>query len=99
MMPGNTTESDVSKAKVAIAIERKVLEELDEFVRQRRFVNRSLAIESAVVEKLARLKRTRLIMALNAIDPAEEQAFAEEGLTSDLAAWPRYCGAKSAGLT
>jgi len=90
MMPGNTTESDVSKAKVAIAIERKVLEELDEFVRQRRFVNRSLAIESAVVEKLARLKRTRLIMALNAIDPAEEQAFAEEGLTSDLAAWPRY---------
>ncbi len=90
MMPGNTTESDVSKAKVAITIERKVLEELDEFVRQRRFVNRSLAIESAVVEKLARLKRTRLIMALNAIDPAEEQAFAEEGLTSDLAAWPRY---------
>lgn len=90
MMPGNTTESDVSKAKVAITIERKVLEELDEFVRQRRFVNRSLAIESAVVEKLTRLKRTRLIMALNAIDPAEEQAFAEEGLTSDLAAWPRY---------
>ncbi|MCO5174531.1 MAG: ribbon-helix-helix domain-containing protein [Trueperaceae bacterium] len=89
-MPGNTTESDVSKAKVAITIERKVLEELDEFVRQRRFVNRSLAIESAVVEKLTRLKRTRLIMALNAIDPAEEQAFAEEGLTSDLAAWPRY---------
>ncbi|MBX3140209.1 MAG: hypothetical protein KF875_05640 [Trueperaceae bacterium] len=89
-MPSNTTESDVSKAKVAITIERKVLEELDEFVRQRRFVNRSLAIESAVVEKLTRLKRTRLIMALNAIDPAEEQAFAEEGLTSDLAAWPRY---------
>lgn len=90
MMPGNTTERNVSKAKVAITIERRVLEELDEVVRQRRFSNRSLAIEAAVVEKLARLKRTRLITALDDIDPAEERAFAEEDLNSGLATWPRY---------
>ncbi len=43
-----------------------------------------------MVEKLARLKRTRLITALDDIDPAEERAFAEEDLNSGLATWPRY---------
>jgi len=40
-----------------------------------------------VVEKLARLKRTRLITALDDVDPG---AFAEEDLHTGLAMWPRY---------
>ena len=80
----------MTKAKVAITLERSVLDELDELVRRRQFDNRSQAIESAVVEKLERHKRTRLVAALNDPDPLEEKSFAEEGLRSELSIWPEY---------
>ncbi|MFO7543864.1 MAG: ribbon-helix-helix domain-containing protein [Trueperaceae bacterium] len=78
------------KAKIAITLDRAVLTELDELVAQRRFQNRSQAIEDAVVEKLERLARTRLATELDKLDPAEEKALAEEGLRSELKAWPEY---------
>ena len=89
-MPGNTTGFQMTKAKVAITLERSVLDELDELVRRRQFDNRSQAIETAVVEKLERHKRTRLVAALNDLDPLEEKALAEEGLHSELESWPAY---------
>ncbi|MFO7545968.1 MAG: ribbon-helix-helix domain-containing protein [Trueperaceae bacterium] len=78
------------KAKIAITLDRAVLTELDELIAQRRFQNRSQAIEDAVVEKLERLARTRLATELDKLDPAEEKALAEEGSRSELAAWPEY---------
>lgn len=78
------------KAKVAITIERSVLEEVDSLVARRQFLNRSQAIESAVIESLAKLKRTRLITALQAVDPDEEKAIAEEGLGLEADTWPEY---------
>jgi metal-responsive CopG/Arc/MetJ family transcriptional regulator len=78
------------KMKVAVTLEASLLHQVDALVHQHRFGNRSQAIEAAVAEQLARLKRTRLAEACSQIDPAEERALAEEGLGSDLSAWPEY---------
>ena len=88
-MSGHTILQNM-KAKVAITIERSVLEEVDRLVARRQFLNRSQAIESAVIESLAKLKRTRLVTALQAVDPDEEKAIAEEGLGSQTDTWPEY---------
>lgn len=89
-MAGNTILVGMTKAKIAITLERSVVEELDRLVARRDFRNRSQAIESAVIDALARMKRTRLISALDAIDPREEKALAEEGLRSEVRTWPEY---------
>lgn len=78
------------KTKVAITLEAALLDQVDALVHERRFANRSQAIEAAVQEQVARLKRTRLAEACGRLDPTEERALAEEGLGADLAAWPDY---------
>lgn len=86
----NTMTSEMAKTKVAITLESALLAELDELVSERHFPNRSQAIEAAVVEKLARLRQTRLLSALNDLDPLEEKALAEEGMGNELGSWPEY---------
>jgi len=78
------------KTKVAVTLEAKLVQQLDELVAERRYPNRSQAIETAIVEKLARTKHTRLARECAKLDPREEKALAEEGLASDLTAWPQY---------
>lgn len=78
------------KRKVAITLNSELLEELDELIAQRRFPNRSQAIEAALADKLARLARTRLAREAAKLDPAEEKALAEEGMGVELATWPEY---------
>ncbi len=78
------------KTKLAITVERDLLEELDELVAHRRFRNRSQAIEAALAEKLARMARTRLAREADKLDPETEKAFADEGLSADATAWPEY---------
>jgi Arc/MetJ-type ribon-helix-helix transcriptional regulator len=63
---------------------------VDALVRQRRFANRSQAVEMAVRSTLDRLQRTRLAEACNQLDPDEERALAEEGIAGELAEWPKY---------
>jgi Arc/MetJ-type ribon-helix-helix transcriptional regulator len=78
------------KRKVAVTLDSEILGELDELIAQRRFPNRSQAIEAAVAEKLERLARTRLAREAAKLDRDEEKAFAEEGMDSELASWPEY---------
>jgi metal-responsive CopG/Arc/MetJ family transcriptional regulator len=78
------------KAKIAVTLESGLLDQVDALVQQRRFANRSQAIESAVSDQLTRLKRTRLAEQCALLDPEEEHALAEEGLAADLAEWPEY---------
>lgn len=78
------------KTKVAITLDSELLEELDELIARRRFPNRSQAIEAALAEKLERLARTRLALEASKLDPAEEKAFAEEGMGAELESWPEY---------
>jgi metal-responsive CopG/Arc/MetJ family transcriptional regulator len=78
------------KTKVAITLDTELVQDLDDLVAQRRFANRSQAIEAALAEKLARLAKTRLAQECAKLDPAEERALAEEGLAGSAETWPDY---------
>ncbi len=78
------------KTKVAVTLDAALVGRLDTLVRQAQFPNRSQAIETALAEKLARLDRTRLARECARLDRRHERALAEEGIRSELAAWPDY---------
>jgi metal-responsive CopG/Arc/MetJ family transcriptional regulator len=76
--------------KVAISVEKQILERLDRLVQKKVFPSRSRAIQEAIEEKLARLERVRLAEECAKLDPAIEQTMAEEGLSEELRRWPEY---------
>jgi hypothetical protein len=55
-----------------------------------RFPNRSRLIESALIEKLERIERVRLARECMKLDPAEERAPADEGLSENAGESPTY---------
>lgn len=78
------------KTKVAITLDAGLLKELDGLVAQARYPNRRQAIEAALVEKLARVRRVRLAQECAKLDPREEKAIAEEGSGAARATWQQY---------
>ena len=76
--------------KVAITIDRDLLDCLDQLVKENKFPNRSRAVQEAIRDKLQRLKKGRLAREAAKLDPAFEQAMAEEGLSEDSKQWPEY---------
>ncbi len=80
----------MASTKVAVTIDTNLLAELDALVAKQVFPNRSKAIQSALQDKLARIRRTRLAAECAKLDPREEQALAEEGMALQLEAWPAY---------
>ena len=80
----------MGKAKIAITLDEQYIDQLDTFVSKHVFQNRSQAIQEAVKEKLARIRRTRLAKECAKLDPALEKAMADEGLNEDLSQWPEY---------
>jgi metal-responsive CopG/Arc/MetJ family transcriptional regulator len=80
----------MATAKIAITIETRLLEQLDRLVAERRFPNRSRAVQDAVREKLERIDRRRLARECAKLDPAFEQTLADERLAEDFAEWPEY---------
>ena len=87
---GMTYHHTMSKAKIAITVERTVVDGLDALVRAGRYSNRSRAFEAAALAELDRVRRTSLAKACSQLDPAEERAMAEEGLAGDTSNWPVY---------
>lgn len=80
----------MSTTKVAFTLDEKTLYRLDRLVKARVFPNRSRAIQEAVEEKLERLEQSRLARECAKLDPAFEQAMAEEGMSEELGQWPEY---------
>ena len=76
--------------KIAITMDRRLLAELDGLVAENMFANRSQAVQAAVQEKLDRMRRSRLARECARLDPAEEKALAEEGMSGELSQWPEY---------
>ena len=76
--------------KVAITIDEELLKQLDRLVAERRFPNRSQAIQEAVREKLAHLDRTRLAREAAKLDRRLEQKLADEGILGEAEEWPEY---------
>jgi Arc/MetJ-type ribon-helix-helix transcriptional regulator len=80
----------MARLKVAVTLDRAIVEEVDRLVAKREFANRSRAIEAALVEVLDRRGRSRLARECARLDPAEERGLAEEGLGHEGVAWPEY---------
>jgi metal-responsive CopG/Arc/MetJ family transcriptional regulator len=77
-------------AKVAITIEEDLLKRIDQLVDQKKFANRSRAIQEAVRDKLERLDRGRLARECAKLSKKSEQSLADEGLAEDLKEWPEF---------
>jgi metal-responsive CopG/Arc/MetJ family transcriptional regulator len=80
----------MTKMKIAITVNQELVDELDAMVADNRFPSRSQAIESAIGEKLERLRHTRLAHECAKLDVQEEKSIADEGLASELESWPAY---------
>jgi len=77
-------------AKVAITIDEQLLKRIDRLVAQRKFPNRSRAIQEAVRDKLDLLERGRLARECAKLNRSAEQRMADEGLAEDLGEWPEF---------
>ena len=75
--------------KIAITLYRRTVADLDRWVSEGRYPNRSRALQSAVDLLSEREKRIRLVRELAKIDPQEEKHLAEQGLGDR--AWREYC--------
>ncbi len=80
----------MAKTKIAITLDEKTLNEVDQLVRHRAFPNRSRIIGEAIQEKLARMSHNRLARECAKLDPDFEKSLAEERLGEELAEWPEY---------
>lgn len=80
----------MSRAKIAITIDRQLLSRLDQLVKERRFASRSRAVQEALQDTLDRLEKGRLARECAKLDPKAEQQLADEGLATDLEQWPEY---------
>jgi Arc/MetJ-type ribon-helix-helix transcriptional regulator len=70
--------------KIAVTLNQKTVADLDRWVREGRYPNRSRALQSAVDLLAEREKRNRLARELAKLDRAGEQRLAEEGLGASL---------------
>jgi metal-responsive CopG/Arc/MetJ family transcriptional regulator len=76
--------------KVVVAMEPKLLREVDRLVKAHVFSSRSQAMKVAIKEKLDRLNKKRLARECSKLNELEEQRLAEEGLVAELPQWPEY---------
>ncbi len=80
----------MSVAKIAISLDRSLVEEIDRMVRSGEVPSRSRAIQDAVQERLRRVSRDRLARECAKLDPAQEVHLAEEGMAFETDQWPQY---------
>lgn len=80
----------MATTKVAISIEKSLLNQIDDMVSKKVFPNRSKAIQEAVKEKLSRINKSRLAIECSKLDPKFEQALSDEGLSTEIEEWPEY---------
>jgi Arc/MetJ-type ribon-helix-helix transcriptional regulator len=66
--------------KIAVTLEKETVAELDRWVREGKYPNRSRALQSAVDLLAERDRRRRLARELAKLDRREEQRMADEGL-------------------
>jgi len=74
--------------KLAVSLDKRAVENLDRWVKEGKYPNRSRALQAAVDLLTEREKRTRLARELSKLDRKKEQRMAEEGLGD--ASWPTF---------
>jgi Arc/MetJ-type ribon-helix-helix transcriptional regulator len=73
----------MATVKIAVTLDQDVVARLDQLVEEKKFPNRSRAVQEAIRDKLERLQRSRLARECAKLDPAFEKALAQEGLAQD----------------
>lgn len=76
--------------KVAITLDEEILEEIDRLVKEKKYPNRSKAIQDAIKYRLEKWRKTRMVEEAQKFDPDEEKAMAEESLAAENESWPEY---------
>jgi Arc/MetJ-type ribon-helix-helix transcriptional regulator len=74
--------------KIAVTLDQRTVADLDRWVKEGKYPNRSRALQSAVNILSEREKRTRLGRELTKLDPQEEKQLAKEGVGDR--AWSAY---------
>lgn len=77
-------------AKIAISLDKNVLNEIDNLVRNKIYPSRSRAIQDAIREKIERLSKSQLARECAKLDAVEEENLAEEGMHVEAEEWPEY---------
>ena len=78
----------MAAAKLAITLDERLLREVDRWVADGEYPNRSKAIQDAIVRlHEARQRQHSLLAELAKLDPAEERALAEEVFDAETP-WP-----------
>ena len=77
-------------AKIAITIDSSLVKKIDRLVAKKVYPSRSKAIQEAVAEKIIKLDKYRLERECAKLNPEEEKALAEEGLSAEVELWPEY---------
>jgi metal-responsive CopG/Arc/MetJ family transcriptional regulator len=80
----------MSATKVVISMDKPLLQQLDRLVKSRSFRSRSHVVQEAVAEKISRMDRGALERECAKLDPESEQEMADEGLITEISAWPKY---------
>ena len=80
----------MATAKIAITLEKNIIQRLDLLVKSNFFPNRSKAIQEAVKEKLRTLEQSRLEVESLKLNKEFEQALSEEGFSLEVNEWPEY---------
>ncbi len=80
----------MSLAHLEIELDAELVRQLDAFVVASGFANRDEAIAHALQSQIQKRDRQLLARECEKLDPAAEQAFAEEGFAEDLKEWPTY---------
>lgn len=80
----------MNAAKIAISIDPSLLKRVDSLVSRKLFRSRSEVFQFAVFEQLVLLDEDALGRECAKLDPTEEQAFADSGLSTELTEWPTY---------
>lgn len=77
----------MAKAKIAITLEEDLVKEIDRWVSEGQYPNRSKAIQEILKGKITNWRRKRLVEEVSKLNPKEEQAMAEEAISSGNETW------------
>jgi len=80
----------MAASKIAITIDKSTLTRLDRLVKERKYPNRSRAIQEALEDKINKIEHNRLNEECAKLNPEEEKSFAEEGFGFEEEQWPEY---------
>ncbi len=80
----------MATVRIVVTLDRDIVARLDQLVDERKFPNRSRAVQEAICDKFERIERSRLARECAKLDPAFEKALAAGGLAQDWKEWPEY---------